>query len=226
MIADLELMTDPQNTVSMDERTNLQPQPGQAVFYRLEIATAGRNIEFHYTARKVWNGISSHDDFKDKMTVLIANQGGDIGNVRPRRTRDNNAGPANRSKDTHLSINFENMPPSYIVLKLSSRYNWQFSRAFAPFTMDRRDQGYHRFFDARRFNAAGDVIENSVLENNCRFAYFTVDPTKFVANAQGEFQHRFNIHIDLLEMDGSTIDSFIPIIIDPDVRHPGGNGSP
>jgi hypothetical protein len=226
MTDDVKFMIDPQDAVPMDERAGSLPQPGEAVFYRLDIATTGRDIELRYTARKVWQGLSGHDDFKNKMADLINNGNGNIGNIRPKRTRDNDAGPAGRSKDTHLSINFDKIPLSYVVLKLSSRRNWQFSRTTAPFMMDRKDQGKGGFLEARRFDSSGAVINNATKADGCQFAYFIVDPSKFDIDADGGFQHRFNIQIDLLELDGPSIDSRIPIIIDPDVRHPGGNGEP
>lgn len=222
-----KFMIDPQNSVPMDERTGSHPQPQQAIFYRLESATRGRTIQFHYTARRIWTGLSSHDDFKAKMTKLIAQEKGDIGDDPAKRTRDNNAQSTNRSKDTLLSINFENIPLSYIVIKLSSRYHWQFSRTVAPFMMDKSDKNRNCFLEARRFDSAGNLVDdNNETKDGCRFSYFIADPSKFITNANNEFQHRFNIHIDLLEMDGATIDSYMPIIIDPDVRHPGGNGQP
>lgn len=219
-------MVDPKDAVPIDDRTGSIPQPSEAVFYRLDIATPGRDIELRYTATAVWKGLSDHGEFKNKMANLIVKENGDIGEIPPKRTRDDNAGPAGRSKDTLLSINFEKKPLRYIVLKLSSKRNWQFSSIAAPFMMDRKDQGKGCFLEARRFDASGTVIDNSAQADGCQFAYFIVDPSKFDVDRQGEFQHRFNIQIDLLEMDGTTIDSRIPIIIDPDVRHPGGNGGP
>lgn len=226
MTDDVKFMIDPQDAVPMDERTGSLPQPGEAVFYRMNIVATGQDIELRYTARNVWTGLTGHDEFKSKMANLIVDENGNIGNIPPKRTRDNNAGPGGRSKDTLLSINFEKKSLSYVVLKLSSKRNWQFSSTSAPFMMDKKDQGKSRFFEARRFDSSGAVLDNSEQADGCQFAYFIVDPSKFDIDAQGEFQHRFNIQIDLLELDGSTIDSRIPLIIDPDVRHPGGNGEP
>lgn len=222
----VKFLIKPQDAVPMGERTAFAPQPTHAVFYRLNIDVTQGDIELRYTARAVWTGISDHQDFEKKMATLITSGNGNIGNVRPKRTRDTNAGPAGRSKDTHLSINFDKIPLSYVVLKLSSRRNWQFSSANAPFMMDKKDEGAERFFEPRRFNARGEVIDNSKTADGCTFAYFIVDPSKFEMDSEGGFQHRFNIHIDIVEGDDTTIDNRIPIIIDPDVRHPGGHGEP
>lgn len=220
------MMIPPRDAVPMDERIGNLPQPTEAVFFRMAISMTGGNIEIGYTAKKVVTGITDHGDFESQVKTLISSNNGDIGNGRVKRTRDANANQAGRTKDTLLSINFDRTPLRYVVLKLSSRHNWQFSSSCAPFMMDRSDEGKNRFFEARRFDPTGNVIDGAVVQDGCKFAYFIVDPTKFKTNSQGEFQHRFNIHIDLLEMNGSLIDNRIPIIIDPDVRHPGGNGGP
>lgn len=47
------------------------------------------------------------------------------------------------------------------------------------------------------------------------------------ANADGDFEGRLNLHLDVVDdtdFDGRR--SYIPIVVDPDVRFPGGNGGP
>ena len=46
-------------------------------------------------------------------------------------------------------------------------------------------------------------------------------------NSDGDFEGRLNLHLDVVDdhdFDGRR--SYIPIVVDPDVRFPGGNGGP
>ena len=220
-----------QDAVPMDiRRLATSYQPDNAIIFELgiEARPGNKDIMLNYKAVKVINGITNHNNFLSKMKILINNDFGNIGNKPVKRDRDNNAGNNNnRTKDTRLSIQWPVDQLKYVVIKLDYDRNWQFASDgnSHPFMIHKSDQGEDRFFDAIRFSELGEPVASGEQKDGCKFAAFIVNGVKLAKDTSNHFQHRFNILVDILEMSGSQIDNRIPIIIDPDVRNPGGGGS-
>ncbi|MEO1730944.1 MAG: hypothetical protein AAFR64_09415 [Pseudomonadota bacterium] len=135
------------------------------------------------------------------------------------------------TEETPLSINAK--LKSLIVLTLPAGGNLEFNSKGAPFSA--RGASDHMFKDCGKIMPDGRIVRNKspfpllisdgdseVIdqaelkeEPDCRAAFFVVDAVQY-----GNF-FKFNIHLDITGLFGT--DNFrIPIIIDPDVRHPGG----
>lgn len=122
---------------------------------------------------------------------------------------------------TNLSL--QNRTYCYVILKLSAR-NWQFSRNEDPVTL-----GYEAtkpqevYFSPRKVDEQGNILGRGAVQDDCKVAYFIADG----AVAHGLEPDRvdpFNLHLDIMVKDSDDNPSPIPIIIDPDVRYPGGSG--
>jgi len=125
---------------------------------------------------------------------------------------------------------------SYVIYKLSKR-SWQFACRGYPLTVGTSSYSRYFCFEASRCapyhtgaigegydgRDQGSAFEVPVMpRNECKVAFFVVNGTLARANeADGEYEHAFNLHVDLLFAD----DHHLPIMIDPDVRYPGGAGS-
>lgn len=123
---------------------------------------------------------------------------------------------------TPLSLN--NRRLSYVVYKLRSR-NWQFAKNHPPFSIGKKGKDAQVYFEARRVDKYGNVErvrKRKPVKDDCMVAYFIADGFK-AAGFTGQYIHALNIHVDLVF--GSRPRGYTPLIIDPDVRHPGGSGA-
>lgn len=124
---------------------------------------------------------------------------------------------------------------SYVILKLKNR-QWQFARRGYPITVGTSTDSRFFCFDAFRCtptNAAGGGYDGrdpgipfnppGTPRDGCNVAFFIVDGKGARDNEDDDqYDHGFNIHIDLL-FPGTPVHR-IPITVDPDVRYPGGSG--
>jgi len=129
-------------------------------------------------------------------------------------------------------LSLQNKRFSYIVYVLSSR-NWQFGRHGLPITAGKNAQPTvpnptpDQFFytDAYRVGESftdkdmGTPFEQEGAEpkDNCKIAYVIAKGDK----AGAVYSHALNLHVDLI-YEGKKR-RFIPLMIDPDVRYPGGS---
>lgn len=123
---------------------------------------------------------------------------------------------------TPLSLNNPHL--SYVVYKLRSR-NWQFAKNRPPFSIGKKGKDAKVYFEARRIDKNGKVerVERKrPVKDDCMVAYFIADGYK-AAGFTGQYIHALNIHVDLVF--GKRPRGYTPLIIDPDVRHPGGSGA-
>jgi len=116
----------------------------------------------------------------------------------------------------------------YVIFRLARSKKWQFCRDQPPFTLGTKAFKTDLYREARRFEADGTISKVfqdppqsgtfKPQEEGSRVAYFIADNT-----TSGDFEdHGFNIHVDLL-YQGSHVR--LPIVIDPDIRWPGGSGA-
>jgi len=120
---------------------------------------------------------------------------------------------------TSMSLNVEE--PTVVVFILKSPKNIYFSRDGTPFSYDPAN-AKDCFFEATRVDKDGnfhDARQSSV--ENSRVAYMYVKPK--LGSGVVVYDAPFNIHIDF-EGLGFESSFRIPVIIDPDVRFPGGSG--
>lgn len=127
--------------------------------------------------------------------------------------------------DSQLSLNNDNL--RYIVFRLKDGRNWQFAREGWPITIG--EQGKDYFYDAYRVDMNGVADrgdDRKLIRDGCKVAYVMAAADEVFAET-GAYCHPINLHIDLaIEVQGSATKKrcYLPIIVDPDVRYPGGSG--
>lgn len=108
--------------------------------------------------------------------------------------------------------------PTYIVFKLDPRLNWRFSDRDAAISHKNADDaGYYG--GLRHVRPNGTHSERPVAD--CRIVFLVAMPPS------GEYKHGFNFHVDLIQKPhlDHTKERILPLIIDPDIRFPGGSGT-
>jgi hypothetical protein len=122
--------------------------------------------------------------------------------------------------ETPMSINGEKS--RLIMLKLSENNNLQFNQGGAPISVALGTKD--NFGGVFKIDNEGNFISSGALMGegpspHCKHAIFAVQAVPEQAPPLS-----FNIHLDLVDYDDNgDINYKIPIIIDPDVRHPGGD---
>jgi hypothetical protein len=107
--------------------------------------------------------------------------------------------------------------PSYIVIELSPQLNWHFSSGNPAITLGARDPRlpdpdtlYGRLLYV---DDSGEIHDRPRLP--CRLAYFAAKPV--LGTAEAPYLRSINFNV---EVPGGTL-----IVIDPDIRFPGGSGT-
>jgi len=127
--------------------------------------------------------------------------------------------------DSTLSLNNKDL--RYIIYVLSDK-NWQFSRAGWPITVGQEGYEQAAYFDAFRVDKYGykdKGDDRRLTRDGCRVAYFIANGDKALEKTDC-YSHPINLNIDLVflfEQDSRLVSRYMPIIIDPDIRHPGGS---
>jgi hypothetical protein len=205
-----------EDTVNMLEPSDLPPHtlgvPHEALFFKLklEINGSGKKIELKYSnaARLPTAGETDRAALLDRF----------FSQPNPWRRCQHNGSP----HKSPLTIFNDQLRYIFIILDDQS---WQFSSKHVPFMVDKNHAS--TYLSARRYvkNFAGLFGEVGVedLQHGCIVA-------GFIANNQigggAAYSHAFNIYLDLLLTDWQNNTIPLPIVIDPDVGHPGGNGPP
>lgn len=122
------------------------------------------------------------------------------------------------TEDTPLDLNIHG-PSSYVVLRLDSDLNWRFDSNEPAVSLKDAAVGNH-YGGLRHVLADGTVQEDP--QAGCRLVYFVAQPPALPAN--GSYRHGFNFHVELIQVDNNA-SGILPIIIDPDVGHPGGSAT-
>lgn len=124
---------------------------------------------------------------------------------------------------TPLSISLKQ--PMFVLIHLDDSCNLQFSARGSGITVD--NYNAHLTALSGKLVVSGGQVkvvttpefpgQGSAIEPDCRYAFFAVAPPK----GSGVFALPFNLHLEQTGQIGATPYA-IPIIIDPDTRHPGG----
>ena len=112
----------------------------------------------------------------------------------------------------------------YVILKITGK-NWQFSRDRDPFSIGLVSTQPEVYFEPRKVDDQGNIVPRGTVQDDCRIAYFIADGATAFDDSE-IYEDPFNLHLDLLDEDSNGDPSPVPIIIDPDVRFPGGSGEP
>lgn len=125
--------------------------------------------------------------------------------------------------ETPLSLKNELL--TYVIYKLTPK-NWQFAHDYPPFTIGKEGKDAKCYFEARRFDKLGNkdritIKDRKPVADDCTVAYFIADGRK-AKGFTGRYVHALNIHVELVYDE--RVRARVPIIIDPDIRYPGGSG--
>lgn len=209
----------PTKSVPIADSKNTDANPTSFRLYEidLDIVPAGigneKEVRIQYTYC-LDRSITGYQDFITKMVDLVTATGHHGGTPKPRPGKNG----------SRLSVNWSNSAGTdwdptvrYLVFRLSDDLDWEFASGYPPFS---KHEDNKAFVGALKFDRVGVAAPGSAAVDRCTYACFIVDGSTLPAQTD----RRFNIHIDLLERDQGSVKNRIPIIIDPDVRHPGGSG--
>lgn len=135
--------------------------------------------------------------------------------------------PATRPRLTQpykSTLSLSNNRLSYVIYVLTKK-NWQFARRGWPITVMLTPTG--RYYGARRADASGYVGADSGqdidgnftwIRDDCHVAFFIADGRSPAPDGDN-----INLHVDLTFRDLDQNEYYMPLIIDPDIRWPGGS---
>lgn len=182
------------------------PQPTKAYMIEVGIDRNGKKVLIGYT--QYWKSpaftpTTAHTEFLAWTNALIAN---------PKKgdplTKHNKPG---KRKMTKLSFRCNELV--YLVFKLDDKIDWRFSVDGPPVSSDSDLNSKGVFFAPK---GSGELTDSRT------YAYVVADCPK--GSLGSTIEAYFNLHVDFLE--GGEADAYTPVIIDPDVRYPGGHGDP
>lgn len=185
------------------------PQPTKAYMLEIGIDRTGKKVLFgykQYWVSPTFNQGTAHGEFLAWANGLIAKP------IKGERMVVHSK-PGQR-KQTKMSFRCNELV--YLLFKLDDSIDWRFSVDGPAISADGTSGGNAVFFAPK---GAGELMDRK------RYAYAIADCPKGTSGGSGgDIEAYFNLHVDFLE--GGEGDAYIPVVIDPDVRHPGGNGEP
>jgi hypothetical protein len=122
-------------------------------------------------------------------------------------------------QQTPLDLNIHG-EPAFVFLRLDPTLNLRFDSDEAAISLKDARVGNH-------YGGLQYVLEDGTVLSEpaagCKLVYFAVSPPLLVKGE--EYRHGFNFHLELDQLSPSATSeiSVLPIIIDPDVGHPGGS---
>lgn len=125
------------------------------------------------------------------------------------------------AQETPLDLNIHG-DPAWVVLRLDPTLNWRFDSDEAAISLKAVEVS--RFYGGLR-HVLDDGTVRAGPTVGSRLVYFAARPPALAVN--GSYRHGFNFHLELVQASASATsgDTILPIIIDPDVGHPGGSQS-
>lgn len=207
------------------------PDPiDRVIWLELGFDTQGQeSVLFEYKLKNT--DITPPGDRNELKDRLIESRG--TNNRRPPKSP-----PSKGNKETILSVNGKER--LLVILEVNEKSNLRFNRDGAAISTRKK---FLKFFEeAGVFNQKTQSVEQysqvaffSNQQKNpenldCRTAYFIVDAKQKITNIGGDdpSPFPFNIHLDMngpiKQRQAGENNYYFPVIIDPNVRHPGGTG--
>lgn len=194
-----------------------RPQPNKAIMLEVTLKNNSPNFEFRYNRywEKTLSGPDKHNDFLNWILTFFSPTppSGVL------MTRFDST--PNLRKPSKMSFKCKDIV--YLAFKLDPALNWRFTADGAPISMDKFWETKNVFFNVKNFDEAGK--ETIPSRNNAyKYAYMIVDSPKGTPGGSGTpIEARFNLHVDFVEDPANDDSPYVPVILDPDVRNPGGN---
>ena len=198
-----------------DDLPSNHGRPEWAIIREVDISVSGQRIDFKFSKG---HRVAVVDDaaFENLLAELAIRTfpGGTAG-----------YSPPKWPYGSSLSVNNQGL--SYIIYVLADK-KWQFARYGAPITVSLVASSKKAYFEGRRIDRSGQVDKGETTKDGCIAAYFIADAA-MAAQGDNEYVDRINLHVDLRYEDPATPPTnppvYMSIIVDPDVRHPGGSGA-
>lgn len=105
------------------------------------------------------------------------------------------------------------------VFYLSNQRDWRFTRHARAITLGDFDPEAQKNYYGLRHVTDDGISGAPPLTSDCKIAFFTAKKTS------DRFAHPFNLNIELVYTTDSEGTNTVPMVIDPDIRYPGGSGS-
>jgi hypothetical protein len=198
--------------------------PQKVIFWRLRIFESGtapnQRIEVGY------NGVFSYMRTTEDITKVLEKvlDGNFPAETDWKTPKEYGSTPPK----TPLSI-FNNKEKCYMVFILDKK-NWQFAEKELPFQVENGKEEF--YLGAKCAWKAGTKYyfrrRPSALVN-CTVAYFIANGDEDSEFSAGDFSTSFNIYLNLtfpVTIGSNVVTRLLPIMVDPDVGYPGGNGEP
>lgn len=188
------------------------PLPNRIIVRTLDIVP-GRGGPVAYLLPDQAHPCTGVNDISNLINLIIADQ----------YNPQTNAAAYERPLDLNLSV------PTCFIIRLSDSWNWRFSHKVRAVTLGQAVGTAKDNYYNLRHVVPGQIDQNDPFPHqvSCRLAYFVAKPVAGVPQDPSvEFHHPFNLNIEIVFPDDSKGNpNTIPIIVDPDIRHPGGSGS-
>jgi hypothetical protein len=198
-----------------------KPNPTTAIIREIDFTAPGNNDLYVYYSRYT-KPITVIDEVElRKILISVYDPGFPYDKFAPMAPEE--------PFDSQLSLNNDEL--RYIIFRLKAGKNWQFAREGWPITIG--DEGKNYFYEAHRVDRKGiwdKGDDRKLIRDGCQVAYVIAAADEVLAKT-GAYCHPINLHIDLIHevdglLDGKPIKKtcYLPLIVDPDVRYPGGSG--
>lgn len=216
------------------------PNIDGVLWFRLDLVANSRGFSLNYT--QMHRNLTIPNDRSELEKLL---KRGERANFQGREPTGDIERPR-YDGETSLSIDGDQKEGLLVVLNLSRKSGLQFNRDGSAISCRQEDLGAFLETGVLSTRTAQKKLENfdSVdalicdpktddctlpkwkKNDKCRTAYFIVDASDLKpGNTFETIPRPFNIHVDIKGGKRNQGEEFfIPIIIDPDVRHPGGFG--
>lgn len=185
------------------------PEFDQIVFGMITVFGRGNKIFFNFKNPR------GKFKYKGATELALINFLKRIENMRISPMR----GPAAQGEEglTPLDLNVDR--PSVIVLAFPTDSNMQFSTT-VPAVTRKNDETQSSYSNLRyvRFRPGQPPILQTEVFDGCKVALF------FAQSPTNSYRHGFNMHVDIVQQTPGGRRQLLPLLIDPDVRNPGGGG--
>jgi hypothetical protein len=128
-------------------------------------------------------------------------------------------GPAEQVENSLTPLDLNVDIPSAIVLAVPTNSNMQFSTSLPAVTRKdgTTDAAYSDLRYVRLRSGQSPVLESQPFDGCQAVVFFAKQPSQ-------KYGHGFNMHIDIVQETPGGKRQLLPLLIDPDVRNPGGGG--
>jgi len=219
----------PEVKVGKNPPNRINPTHGFVYVLDVQTTTNG-DLDFYYSKKfekeLTSSGLNAkRGEFKAWLKTIVKRT--DLGTGRlTKRCRIGNERPGGKTctkPDTSLSISHQH--PAFLAVVLNPAKKWSFVNENNP-AYDEEvltlfdDPSTKHFGELWKINRAADdpVRQDNELKDAIG-AYLLVDGSKLRSDSGDDYVSQFNLYTVIKDVD----DQDIPIVIDPDVRWPGGN---